>query len=132
MLGTKLLASIISLGVIGGGAVGTHVIKADSKVPQVEKAHEEKNDQNEQAKLQKEAVITKEDATNTVLQKYLDGTIKEVELEDEDGNAVYGVHVITKDSKSYDVKVDAKTGKIAKAEDDNENEQDNAKENEND
>ncbi|MFF2448162.1 PepSY domain-containing protein [Neobacillus sp. NPDC058068] len=132
MIGTKILASVLALGVIGGGAVGTNLVKPAAAVSQQEKAKEEKQDPNEQAKLQKEAAITKEQATNTVLQKYTDGTVKEVELEDEDGTVVYGVHVTAKDGKSYDVKVDAKTGKVTKSEDDSKDEQDNGKENEND
>ncbi|MFJ5712923.1 PepSY domain-containing protein [Neobacillus sp. NPDC093127] len=132
MIGTKILASVLALGVVGGGAVGTNLVKPAAAVSQQEKAKEEKQDPNEQAKLQKEAAITGEQATNTVLQKYTDGTVKEVELEDEDGTVVYGVHVVSKDGKSFDVKVDAKTGKITKSEDDSKDEQDNGKESEND
>ncbi|QCJ44254.1 hypothetical protein FAY30_21385 [Bacillus sp. S3] len=132
MIGTKILASVLALGVIGGGAVGTNLVKPAAAVGQQDQAKEEKQDPNEQAKLQKEAAITGEQATTTVLQKYTDGTVKEVELEDEDGTVVYGVHVTAKDGKSYDVKVDAKTGKITKAEDDSNDEKDNGKENEND
>ncbi|MGE8079829.1 PepSY domain-containing protein [Peribacillus loiseleuriae] len=127
MIGTKLLASVLALGVVGGGAVGVHAIQPEksiqptSTVNQEETATEEKQDSNEQAKLQKEASITQDEATKTVLAQYQGGTIKQVELEDEDGSVVYGVDVVSKDGKSYDVKVDAKTGKITKAEDDNEN-----------
>ncbi len=128
MIGTKLLASVLALGVMGGGAVGTHFVKPAAAIGQAETAKEEKQDPNEQAKLQKEAAITQDQATNTVLQKYTDSTVKAVELEDEDGSAVYGVHVTAKDGKSYDVKVDAKTGKITKAEDDSNDE--NGSENE--
>lgn len=132
MIGTKLLASVLALGVIGGGAVGTNLVKPASAVGQEVKANKEKQDPNEQAKLQREATITQEQATNSVSQKYTDGTVKEVELEDEDGSVVYGVHVVAKDGKSYDVKVDAKTGKIMKSEDESNDEKDNGKENEND
>jgi hypothetical protein len=132
MIGTKLLASVLALGVIGVGAVGTNLVKPAFAVGQEVNANVEKQDPNEQVKLQKEAVITQDQATNTVLQKYPDGSVKEVELEDENGTVVYGVHVVTKDGKSYDVKVDAKTGKITKAEDDSTDEKDNGQENEND
>jgi uncharacterized membrane protein YkoI len=57
----------------------------------------------------------------------LGGIVKEVELEDEDGVVVYGVHVVTKDGKSYDVKVNAKTEKVVKAESDDENDNDQEK-----
>ncbi|MFB7642080.1 PepSY domain-containing protein [Peribacillus butanolivorans] len=124
MIATKLLASVLALGVVGGGAIGTnaiqlaHAIQPTSTVSQEEKA--EKQDPNEQAKLQKEATITQDEATKTVLEQYQDGTIDQVELEDEDGSVVYGFDVVSKDGKSYDVKVDAKTGEITKADNDNE------------
>lgn len=42
------------------------------------------------------------------------GTAGTVELGDEDGVAVYDVHVTAADGKQYDVKVDATTGKYIK------------------
>jgi uncharacterized membrane protein YkoI len=128
MIVTKLVATALALGIVGGGVAGTHAaqpahaIQPTSTVSQEEKA--EKQDPNEQAKLQKEATITQDQATKTVLEQYQGGTINQVELEDEDGSVVYGFDVVSKDSKSYDVKVDAKTGKVLKADNDNENEND--------
>ncbi|WP_026695368.1 hypothetical protein [Peribacillus kribbensis] len=58
MIGTKLLASVLAFGVMGGGAVGTHFVKPAAAVGQAETVNEEKQDPNEQAKLQKEAAIT--------------------------------------------------------------------------
>ncbi|WP_051405001.1 PepSY domain-containing protein [Bacillus cihuensis] len=121
MIGTKLLASVLALGVVGGGTVGVHAIQSTSTVGHEDTEVAEKQDINEQAKLQKEASITQDEATKTVLDQYQGGTVKQVELEDEDGSVVYGVDVVSKDGKNYDVKVDAKTGKITKSENDNEN-----------
>ncbi|MFJ5624187.1 PepSY domain-containing protein [Peribacillus loiseleuriae] len=121
MIGTKLLASVLALGVVGGGAVGVHAIQPTSTVSHEDTEIAEKQDLNEQAKLQKEASITQDEATKTVLDQYQGGTVKQVELEDEDGSVIYGVDVVSKDGKNYDVKVDAKTGKITKSENDNEN-----------
>ncbi|WP_026695367.1 PepSY domain-containing protein [Peribacillus kribbensis] len=59
------------------------------------------------------------------MKKYTDGTVKAVELEDEDGSAVYSVHVTAKEGKHYDVKVDAISGKITKAENDRYGENEN-------
>ena len=129
MIGTKLLASILAVGVVGGGAAGAHAIQSavpsnqpQSYVNQEETATVEKQDQNEQVILQKNATITQEEATKTVLGKYQGGTINQVELDDEDGSVVYDFHVTAKDGKMYEVEVDAKTGAIIKAENDNENE----------
>ena len=129
MIVTKLVATALALGIVGGGVAGTHAaqpahaIQPTSTVSQEEKA--EKQDPNEQAKLQKEATITQDQATKTVLDQYQGGTINQVELEDEDGSIVYGFDVVSKDSKSYDVKVDAKTGEITKADNDKEVNDDN-------
>lgn len=40
------------------------------------------------------------------------GKVGKVELEDEDGKAVYGVHITSADGKQHDVKVDANSGKV--------------------
>lgn len=128
MIGTKLLASVLALGVVGGGAIGTHAIQSAAPLNQPnssvnqEETSTEKQDPSELARLQKEATITQDEATNTVLGQYQGGTINQVELEDEDGSVVYGFDVVLKDGKNYDIKVDAKTGEITKADHDNENE----------
>ncbi|MBB6670220.1 PepSY domain-containing protein [Cohnella nanjingensis] len=77
----------------------------------------EAQDPNEQAKLQQAAALTKEQATAAALQQ-VPGTVKSVELEDENGTAVYGVHIVDANGKGFDVKVDAKTGKVLKSDDD--------------
>jgi uncharacterized membrane protein YkoI len=78
-------------------------------------------DPNEQAKLQKAATITKDQATAAALAQ-VSGTVKSVELEDENGTVVYGVSVLGADGKGYDVKVDAATGKVLKSEADDQEE----------
>jgi hypothetical protein len=129
MIATKLLASVLALGVMGGGAVGAHAIQTTNTIQPTATVNQEdkaeKQDPNEQAKLQKEATITQDEATKTVLEQYQGGTINQVELEDEDGSVVYGFDVVSKDGKNFDVKVDAKTGKIAKADNDKEVNDDN-------
>ena len=63
-----------------------------------------------------DAVITEEEAV-AIAEEHTGGSAISVELENEDGYLVYGVH-IEKDSKNYDVKVDAGTGEVLKVEDD--------------
>jgi uncharacterized membrane protein YkoI len=63
-----------------------------------------------------DATITEEEAIATA-EEHTGGTAVSVELENEDGYLVYGVH-IEKDGKNYDVKVDAGTGEVLKVEDD--------------
>jgi uncharacterized membrane protein YkoI len=76
----------------------------------------EAQDPNEQANLQQAAKLTKEEATAIAL-KQVPGTVKSVELEDENGTVVYGIQIIDANGKGFDVKVDAQTGVVAKADD---------------
>lgn len=115
-------------------AVATATVQTQDKADKADKpeanneADGEKNDKQEAAQLAKAAKITETDAVNAALAQ-VPGKVKSVELEDEDGTAVYGVHVAG-DKASYDVKVDAATGKVLKAEkdDDSENSQKNDQE----
>ena len=68
------------------------------------------------------AKLTPAEAASAALAAYPGGTVTGTPaLEDEDGVAVYEVHITAVDGKKYDVKVDANTGKILKSEaDDNE------------
>jgi uncharacterized membrane protein YkoI len=98
-------------------AAGTEVADATEKATETPEAV----DPNEQATLQKAAKITSQQASDAAL-KQVSGTVKKVELEDQNGVVVYGVQIVDANGKSFDVKVDAATGTAAKAEsDDNEN-----------
>jgi uncharacterized membrane protein YkoI len=70
--------------------------------------------------LQKAAKITEQQASDAAL-KRVKGTVKKIELEDENGVAVYVVKIVDANGKGFDVKVDAATGKVTKAESDDEN-----------
>ena len=63
-----------------------------------------------------DAVITEDEAV-AIAEEHTGGKAFSVELENEDGYLVYGVHVET-DEHKYDVKVDAGTGDVLKVEDD--------------
>ena len=103
--------------IIAGGSY-SYIAHAQSKDKPAE--HVEVNDAQEQATLAKQATITEEEAIKTALEK-VPGTVQKVELEDEDGTVVYGIEVKAKDASVQDVKVDAKTGKIIKVENDDKN-----------
>jgi uncharacterized membrane protein YkoI len=68
-----------------------------------------------QADLQKQAAITKEQSV-TIATAQVQGTVKDVQLEDENGAAVYNVQIQDSNAQITEVKVDAKTGKITKTE----------------
>jgi uncharacterized membrane protein YkoI len=66
-----------------------------------------------QAKLEAKAKITKAAAQETALAKVPHGTVKESELEEEDGKLIWSFDIATPDSKDItEVAVDAITGKI--------------------
>jgi uncharacterized membrane protein YkoI len=98
-------------------APGTEVADATEK----ESKTPEAVDPNEQAKLQQAAKITQQQATDAAL-KQVNGTVKKVELEDENGVVVYGVEIADATGKTFDVKVDAASGVVTKSDNgDNEN-----------
>jgi uncharacterized membrane protein YkoI len=90
--------------------VGKESAKETADKPEVQ-------DPNEQAKLQQAATLTKEQATASALAQ-VPGTVKSVELEDENGTVVYGVQIVDASGKGFDVKVDAKTRKVLKSDSD--------------
>lgn len=65
----------------------------------------------EQAELQKQAKITKDQSVN-IAKKKVAGKVQEVMLDIEDGTVVYNVVIEDKHSQMMEVKVDANTGKI--------------------
>jgi uncharacterized membrane protein YkoI len=72
----------------------------------------------ESERLQSLARITPEQAQAAALAQ-VPGTVKKVELENEDGNVVYGVEIKTAKGES-DVKVDAGDGRVLHVEQDGE------------
>lgn len=74
----------------------------------------------EQAKLQAQAKISREQAQQTALAKVPGGTVKEGELEKEKGKLVWSFDLATPDSKDIsEVNVDAITGVIVSVEKEN-------------
>ena len=70
-----------------------------------------------QAQLHKEAKITKEQATKTALARVPNGTVKEAELERENGKLVWSFDIATAGTKDItEVQVDAKTGEVVSVE----------------
>lgn len=71
----------------------------------------------EQAELQAQAKITKEQAQQTALAKMPDGTVKEGELEKENGKLIWSFDLTTPASKDItEVNVDAITGDVVSVE----------------
>jgi len=74
-------------------------------------------EKSEQAKLQAQAKISKEQAQLTALAKVSGGTIKEGELEQEKGRLIWSLDLTTPDSKDItEVNVDAITGEVVSVE----------------
>jgi uncharacterized membrane protein YkoI len=71
------------------------------------------SEKSEQAELQAQAKITKEQAQQTALAKAPGGTVKEAELEKEKGKVIWSFDIATPDSKDItEVNVDAITGDV--------------------
>jgi uncharacterized membrane protein YkoI len=76
----------------------------------------------EQADLQSQAKISKEQAQETALAKVPSGTIKESELEKEKGKIIWSFDISTPDSKDItEVNVDAVTGDVVSVEKEKDN-----------
>ncbi|MDR7080291.1 putative membrane protein YkoI [Neobacillus niacini] len=113
----KILIPAIAAAILAGGGFSIAQAAVPQDKPTTEAAEE--NDDQSQAELVKQVKITEEEATKAALEKVA-GTVKEVELEDEDGTIVYGIEVVSTDGSQQDVKVDAQTGKVVKVEADDE------------
>jgi uncharacterized membrane protein YkoI len=75
------------------------------------------SEKQEQAELQAQAKISKEQAQQTALAKAPGGTVKEGELEKEKGKLIWSFDIAASDSKNItEVNVDALTGDIVSVE----------------
>jgi len=94
--------------------------------------HHEKCEHHEggknQDKLLAEAKISKDDATKTALAQVPGGTVKEAEIEKEDGKLIWSFDVVTPDSKdTTEVNIDAVTGSLVNIEKDGDKDNDKDK-----
>ena len=75
------------------------------------------SEQQEQAELQAQAKISKEQAQQTAVAKVPNGTMKDSELEKEKGKLIWSFEFTTPDSKNItEVNVDALTGDVVSLE----------------
>ena len=105
----------------GEGAEENEAEANEAKESKEGKKGEEAEDKAEGAeseRLKSLARITPEQASAAALAQ-VPGTVKKVELENEDGNVVYGVEIKTADGER-DVKVDAGDGRVLHVEKDGE------------
>ena len=109
----KLVIPALAATIMTGGAFASASAYAHASVKDKPVKQEVQNEQQESAKLAKLAKITEAESKAIAL-KQVPGTVTDVELEDEDGTAVFGVEVQAKDGSKQDVKVNAQTGKIVK------------------
>lgn len=86
------------------------VHETGEKADENESEAEDQAEVAESARLQSLATITPEQAKSAGLAQ-VPGTVKKVELENEDGNVVYGIEIKTADGER-DVKVDAGNGSV--------------------
>ncbi|MGH8047109.1 MAG: PepSY domain-containing protein [Chthoniobacterales bacterium] len=97
----KLIALLSALALVAG--LGTHILRAE----------DDDDDNKDQAKLAAEAKVSQADAQKTALAAVPNGTVKEAELEMEDGALIWSFDLSTPGTKdTTEVTVDAKTGKL--------------------
>ena len=94
--------------------------EADKANETAETNVDERTEAAESARLQSSTKITPEQAKSAALAQ-VSGTTRTVELENEGGKLVYGVEIKTADGSVREVKVDAGSGQVLRAESDAEN-----------
>ncbi len=106
-----LVGLVLLVGVIGVTALATGNNSSLKQVSSVSiDDSQELPDSQESAQLNSLAKITKEQANQIALNN-VQGTIKDSELENEDGSVVYNVDVV-KDNVETEVKIDAGNGNV--------------------
>jgi uncharacterized membrane protein YkoI len=117
----KLTTLMITL--LVSGFIGSTTLQATAE----EAGEADKSEKAEQAELEAQAKITKADAEKIALGKAPGGTVKEAELEMENGKLVWSFDFTTPGTKNItEVLVDAKTGAVVSVE--KESAEDEAKE----
>ncbi len=121
----RVIAGGVAVAALGLGGTGIAIAQSggETKAPyasSVTAPDSSAESGNNDAALAALAKITPEQAKAAALAA-VPGKAGAVELEDEDGNVVFGVEVTTADGRTIDVKVDAGDGKVlAQADDANE------------
>ncbi|MFF2753224.1 PepSY domain-containing protein [Psychrobacillus sp. NPDC058041] len=113
----KIIIPALAATLIGGAVAGNSLFStafASGKTPATNQVEDQKDDDNI-AVLQAKAKLTLDEAQVIALHK-VSGTVKDSELEDEDGVVVYSFEIKTKAGDVSDVKVNAEDGNIVKIE----------------
>ncbi|WGS65504.1 PepSY domain-containing protein [Marinitoga aeolica] len=126
----SMIAALIILSTVSIFATNKNILPSQKSTTveqskNMKDSDEEKNDDN---LINVKVKLTKDEAKSVAL-NYINGSITDIQLEDENGNIVYGV-LINDGQKIHDVKIDANNGKILKDELDNDLENDSEKDNE--
>ena len=125
ILAAGALATVLTLGALGGGAAlasggnDDNVTSGSVQAPEREFENEAREDMN----LGQRAGLNASDAAKAALASQ-PGKVTKVELDDEEGYVVYEVEIIDNNGVEHDLKVDAGNGDILKAETDNDNDAD--------
>ena len=125
------VALVICVGVTAaiGASVNSHsaiaIVHAGAYKPTISPTQAEpvqgvdEKEHSGEAKLS--AAISAAEARAAAVAAHSGSTAGPAELEDEDGAAVFGIEVTAADGKKFDVKVDAKSGRVVKSDPANDN-----------
>ncbi|WP_391207109.1 PepSY domain-containing protein [Psychrobacillus sp. L4] len=125
----KMIIPALAATLIGGAVAGNSLFStafASGKAPVTNQVEDQKDDDNI-AELQAKAKLTLDEAQVIALNKVA-GTVKDSELEDEDGVVVYSFEIKTTAGDVNDVKVNAENGEIVKVENDAKDEENGTEE----
>lgn len=113
-----MVAGLLAVGLaVGGMAYAPAVLAGTENAPVVAQKAEDKDD----AAVLSQAKVTADQARESALQQYPGANVISVTLEDEDGTPTYSV-LLNSSGQQLDVKVNAITGKLVRAENDQEGE----------
>jgi len=104
-----ITAAALAVGLLAGCVS----IKVESEGRECKAGHSEREKKEDQAKLKAEAKVSESDARQAALAKVPNGTVKESELERENGHLQWSFDIKTPDSKDItEVNVDAISGEV--------------------
>jgi uncharacterized membrane protein YkoI len=121
----KLATGVLAAGVALAGAAYAPQVMASPTAPQgapqtgAQAEPADKGETQDDAAVLSRATVTAEQAQAAAVKAYPGATVNSTTLEDENGTPTYGVQLTT-GGKQYDVKVNALTGTVVRADADGE------------
>jgi uncharacterized membrane protein YkoI len=121
----KTLLGVFILALIAATLIGVTALNSGNNLSSKQIGIKDNSDKEDIIPSDFSAKITLEQAQAIALSNVVGSTLKEGQLEDEDGNIVYNIDVI-KDNAEFEVKINPDDGSVIKIESDNEDDKESA------